>query len=121
MKHSSIAKTALGIAALLALGACANPKETVVNNPATRASDRAVGTNVSGAYPQQSDGTPANPSGTSATRTFDRAAGTNTSGAYPQQSDGTPVNPPGTAASRTMDRAIGTDMSGAYPQNQQRR
>jgi len=121
MKNTSIAKAALGVLALLAVGACANPKETVVNNPASRAGDRASGTNVSGAYPQQSDGTPANPSGTAATRTIDRAAGTNTSGAYPQQSDGTPVNPPGTAATRTMDRAVGTDMSGAYPQNQPRR
>jgi len=121
MINSSRTKAALGVLALLVLGACANPKETVVNNPATRAGDRAAGTNVSGAYPAQSDATPANPSGTAATRTFDRAAGTNTSGAYPQQSDGTPVNPPGTAASRTTDRALGTDMSGAYSPNQQRR
>ena len=121
MTNGSIAKAALGVVALLALGACANPKETVVNNPATRAGDRAAGTNASGAYPQQSDGTPANPSGTAATRTLDRAAGTNTSGAYPQQSDGTPVNPPGTAASRTVDRAAGTNMSGATPPSQPRR
>ena len=77
-------QTALGVVALLDVGACANPKETVVNNPATRASDRAAGTNVAGAYPQQSDGTPVKPPGTTASRTMDRAVGTDMSGAYPQ-------------------------------------
>ncbi|WP_431303029.1 hypothetical protein [Sediminicoccus sp. BL-A-41-H5] len=72
---------------------------------ATRALDRAAGTNTSGAYPAQSDGTPANPPGTATNRAVDRAAGTNTSGAYPAQSDGMPGNPPGTAASRAMNRA----------------
>jgi hypothetical protein len=63
--------------------------------------DRAAGTNTSGRYPSQSDGTPANPPGTAATRAFDRAAGTDASGAYPNQRDGTRANPPGTALSRT--------------------
>lgn len=80
--------------------------------------DRAAGTDISGVYPQQRNGTPANPPGTAATRAFDRAVGTDVSGAYPEQRNGTPVNPPGTALSRTYDRATGTDVSGAYPQNQ---
>lgn len=46
--------------------------------------DRAAGTNTSGVYPRQSDGTPINPSGTAATRALDRAAGSDLSGAYPQ-------------------------------------
>lgn len=76
--------------------------------------DRAAGTNTSGAYPSQSDGTPSNPPGTATSRAFDRAAGTNTSGAYPTQSDGTPSNPRGTAVTRTIDRAACTNTSGAY-------
>ena len=80
--------------------------------------DRAAGTNTSGVYPQQRDGTPGNPPGTAATRAFDRAAGTDVSGAYPSQRDGTPGNPPGTAATRAYDRVTGSDVSGAYPQNQ---
>lgn len=85
------------------------------NNAATRAFDRAAGTDTSGAYPAQADGTPANPKGTKATRAFDRAAGTNTSGAYPSQSDGTPANPKGTKATRALDRAAGTNTSGTNP------
>lgn len=98
---------ALGAAALLAVSGCA-------------AADRAAGTNTSGVYPSQSNGTPGNPRGTEATRALDRAAGTDVSGAYPQQRDGTPSNPPGTALSRTYDRVTGSDTSGAYPQNQRR-
>ena len=81
--------------------------------------DRAAGTNTSGVYPQQRDGTPANPSGTSATRALDRAAGTDVSGAYPAQRDGMPGNPPGTAVGRAYDRATGNNVSGAYQQNVQ--
>jgi hypothetical protein len=92
------------IAVLAAISACAPV-------------DRAAGTNTSGRYPSQSNGTPGNPPGTEATRTLDRAAGTDVSGAYPSQRDGTPSNPPGTAATRTYDRATGSNTSGAYPQN----
>ncbi len=67
---------------------------------ATRALDRAAGTDTSGAYPAQRDGTAVNPPGTAVTRTLDRAAGTNNSGAYPAQSDGTAANPRGTVVSR---------------------
>jgi len=79
--------------------------------------DRAAGTDTSGVYPSQRNGTPINPSGTAATRALDRAAGTDVSGAYPSQRDGTPGNPPGTATSRTYDRATGNNTSGAYPAN----
>lgn len=79
--------------------------------------DRAAGTDTSGLYPNQADGTKANPSGTAATRALDRAAGTDVSGAYPNQRDGTPGNPPGTAATRSYDRVTGDNTSGAYPQN----
>ena len=48
-----------------------------------QAYDRAAGTDTSGAYPAQRDGTRSNPPGTAATRTYDRATGNNTSGAYP--------------------------------------
>ena len=101
------------VTAVLSLGlaACSGGSEGTRGNPpgteATRALDRAAGTNVSGAYPAQSDGTRVNPPGTEATRALDRAAGTNVSGAYPAQSDGTAANPPGTAVGRAVDRARG--------------
>lgn len=112
--HMTVRTLAAG-AALLALAACSDS-----NNSATRAVDRASGTNTSGAYPMQSDGTPGNPPGTAAGRAFDRAAGTNVSGAYPSQSDGTPGNPPGTAASRAYDDATDSNTSGARPRNARR-
>ena len=80
--------------------------------------DRTAGTNISGVYPAQRDGTSGNPSGTAASRALDRAAGTDVSGAYPAQQDGTAGNPPGTAVGRAYDRATGDNISGAYPQNQ---
>ena len=121
---------AAAIALLLAPAAAF--AQTSTNPPGTAASrtfDRAAGTDTSGAYPSQADGTAENPKGTavsrasrhatthtrhttrhsaqtvkdnSATRAVDRAAGTNNSGAYPAQSDGMPGNPPGTAVSRTL-------------------
>jgi hypothetical protein len=117
MTNGTYWRGVLAATALLTVAACTHANDTATSNSATRATDRAAGTNMSGAYPQQSDGTPANPSGTAATRALDRAAGTNNSGAYPQQSDGMPGNPPGTAATRTYDRATGSNTSGAYPQN----
>ncbi len=109
---------------------------------ASRAADRAMGTNVSGAYPHQSDGTAANPPGTAAGRAASRTAtatgtatGTTTgtgSGQVtpradddgriiPRQPDGTPGNPPGTEVSRGVDEALGTNISGAHPENERRR
>ncbi|WP_198378792.1 hypothetical protein [Neoroseomonas rubea] len=41
-----------------------------------RATDRTMGTNMSGAYPQQSDGTRTNPSGTALERAVDAPAPT---------------------------------------------
>lgn len=91
----------------LALAACSNPPDGSRGNPpgteASRALDRAAGTNTSGAFPAQRDGTAVNPPGTAAERAVDRAAGTNTSGAFPRQSDGMPGNPRGTAASRALN------------------
>lgn len=96
-------------AALVSFSVAATAQTTGGANPpgtaAGRALDRAAGTDTSGAYPAQRDGTRANPPGTAAGRAFDRAAGTNTSGAYPSQSNGTPGNPPGTAAGRAANRA----------------
>ena len=101
--HSAL----IAAAAVFTLAACADTA-TRGNPPGTEASravDRAAGTNTSGAFPTQSDGMPGNPPGTAASRTLDRAAGTNTSGAYPTQSDGMPGNPRGTAAGRAVNRA----------------
>ena len=97
--------TILALSLALFSAACAPASVNPPGTAAERAVDRAAGTNTSGAYPRQSDGTPGNPPGTAATRTLDRAAGTNTSGAYPLQSDGMPGNPPGTAAGRAVNRA----------------
>lgn len=91
------------VAALAVLGLAACAADTGrPGTEATRALDRAAGTNTSGAFPAQSDGRPGNPPGTAAERALDRAAGTNTSGAFPSQSDGTRNNPPGTAVSRAL-------------------
>jgi len=76
-----VAAVSLGLVA----AACSNPRPS--NPPGTaaeRAVDRAAGTNTSGAYPSQSDGTRNNPPGTAAERAYDRATGSNTSGAYPR-------------------------------------
>ncbi|MCW8088104.1 hypothetical protein [Sabulicella glaciei] len=65
----------------------AQPDGTPGNPPgtaATRALDRAAGTNTSGANPQNADGTANNPPGTAAGRALDRATGSNTTGANPQ-------------------------------------
>ena len=55
-------------------GTPGNPPGTM----ASRAVDRAAGTNISGAYPSQSDGTAANPPGTAAERAVDNTFGTDT-------------------------------------------
>ena len=101
---------AIGLLAFAA-GACVHRQSSPANPPgsaATRAFDRAAGSNVSGAYPMQAEGAQANPPGTAAERAVDRAAGSNVSGAYPMQSEGMPGNPPGTAAGRAIDRAVGS-------------
>ena len=99
--------TILGIAAALA----------VFGTAGCSAYDRAAGTDSSGIYPQQQNGSLANPSGTAGTRALDRAAGTDLSGAYPDQQDGTSGNPSGSRFGRAYDRVTGDSVSGAYPQN----
>lgn len=110
-----------------------SPDGTPGNPPGTmasRAADRALGTNMSGAYPGQSDGTSANPPGTAATRaasglTGDRAQLTpradDDGRIIPRQPDGAPGNPPGTELSRGADEVLGTNISGAHPENERRR
>lgn len=117
---------ALAAALLVAGPALAQTRSDPPGTAAERTYDRSAGTNSSGAFPSQSDGTPGNPRGTAVERTFDRttgsntarqdppgtaaerlldrAAGTNSSGAFPAQSDGRPGNPPGTAVGREVDR-----------------
>lgn len=100
------------------------------NPPGTAASrgmDDTLGTNASGARPENEarrDGTPGNPPGTAASRALDDTLGSNVSGARPENEsrrDGTPGNPPGTAASRGVDDALGTNVSGARPENERPR
>lgn len=102
---SLLPRAALTVLLVGGLAACEQRGSDPANVEPVRAVDRAAGTNMSGAYPSQSDGTRANPPGTAAGRAIDRAAGTNMSGAYPAQSDGTRANPPGTA----VERALGTN------------
>ncbi|CAH0272172.1 hypothetical protein [Roseomonas sp. CECT 9278] len=97
---SLLPRAAMAVLLMGGLVACDQRGNPTSNVEPVRAVDRAAGTNASGAYPSQSDGTRANPPGTAAGRAIDRAAGTNMSGAYPSQSDGTRANPAGTAAER---------------------
>ena len=114
------------LAAVLLLGPAAafaqvtQPGSNPPGTAAGRALDRAAGTNLSGAYPSQSDGTPGNPPGTAVGRALDRADGKTTSRAPAHTgAHGTRAAAPGTAknnaATRSVDRAAGTNNSGAYP------
>jgi hypothetical protein len=126
------------------------PDGTPGNPPGTmlsRGADDVLGTNMSGARPENEshtatgsslgsttrstsapDGTPGNPPGTKVSRAADDALGTNISGARPQNEtrgttgysapDGTPGNPPGTKLSRGVDEVAGTNVSGAHPENE---
>lgn len=97
------------------------PDGTPGNPPGTMASrgaDRALGTNMSGAYPGQSDGTAANPAGTAAGRAASRAGMDDDGSLLPETPDGTPGNPPGTKLSRGIDEVAGTNVSGAHPENE---
>ncbi len=105
MPRSILPRAAAAFLLIGGLAACEQRGSDPANVEPVRAADRAAGTNMSGAYPAQSEGTRANPPGTAAGRAIDRAAGTNMSGAYPSQSDGTRTNPSGTAA----ERALGTN------------
>jgi hypothetical protein len=70
--------TRLAACALVVTGlaACAPSGSNPPGTASGRALDRAAGTNVSGAYPSQSDGMPGNPPGTATGRTIDRALDT---------------------------------------------
>ncbi|MBW6400786.1 hypothetical protein KPL78_23195 [Roseomonas sp. HJA6] len=102
---SFLPRAAVALLLIGGLAACDHRGSDPANVEPVRATDRALGTNMSGAYPSQSEGTAANPPGTAAGRAVDRVTGTNMSGAYPSQSDGTRSNPSGTAA----ERALGTN------------
>ena len=66
------------IACVLALGvtACDAGRRNPPGTEASRAADRVAGTNISGAYPMQSDGMPGNPPGTAAGRAANELLGT---------------------------------------------
>ena len=89
-----------------------NPPGTMLS----RGVDDALGTNVSGARPENETGT-ANPSGTMLSRGTDDALGTNASGARPEHETGA-ANPPGTMLSRGTDDALGTNVSGARAEHE---
>jgi hypothetical protein len=113
------------------------PDGTPGNPPGTqasRAADRALGTNMSGAYPEHSAGSAATPPGTRAGPAVDRAGSPPRGGSsqltpradddgyiLPRTPDGTPGNPPGTELSRGIDEVAKTNISGAHPENEKRR
>jgi hypothetical protein len=77
------------------------PDGTPGNPPGTklsRGTDDVLGTNMSGARPQNETHT--------------------TSGLGTSAPDGTPGNPPGTKLSRGVDEVAGTNISGAHPENE---
>lgn len=87
-------------------GTPGNPPGTMVS----RAVDKTVGTNMSGA----------NPTGESALGTKNHSSGTvnrtsNDTNSNGDAADGAPGNPPGTMASRAVDKTLGTNVSGANP------
>lgn len=83
------------------------PDGTPDNPPGTAASrgaDDRLGTNMSGAKPENEW----------------RHSGVGHGGLQDDARDGTPENPPGTKASRAVDDALGTNVSGARPENETR-
>jgi len=78
-----------------------NPDGTPGNPPGTmlsRGADQALGTNMSGAHPENE----------------------RRGGMASDNPDGTPGNPPGTMLSRGADQVLETNMSGAHPENERR-
>ncbi len=74
MPHSILPRAALAVLLAGGLAACDVTDRQEGDPPGSavgRATDRALGTNMSGAYPQQSDGTAANPRGTAVERAVD--------------------------------------------------
>jgi len=110
-------------------GTPGNPRGTAV----TRGFDEAMGTDVSGAHPENrtrsTDTIPSNPGA----RRYDASRATGSGSGQitpradddghilPHQPDGAPGNPPGTEASRGVDKALGTNISGAHPENERTR
>jgi hypothetical protein len=68
---SRLSSAALAVLLIGGLAACEQRGSDPANVSGVRAVDRAAGTNMSGAYPSQSDGTRNNPSGTAAERALD--------------------------------------------------
>ena len=108
----SLAYRAAALALLLTPAAAFAQGTTASNPPGTAVSrtfDRAAGTDTSGAYPSQADGTAENPKGTMVSRAAHRTRSSIHRVAHRTQ---TLKN---NSVSRTLDRTAGTDNSGAYP------
>ena len=74
MRHAILPCAAAAVLLIGGLAACDITDRQQGDPPGTaagRATDRALGTNMSGAYPSQRDGTPANPPGTMLERAVD--------------------------------------------------
>jgi hypothetical protein len=72
MSRSILPRAAAAIFLIGGLAACDTSRQSDPPGSAVgRATDRAMGTNMSGAYPAQRDGTASNPSGTAAERALD--------------------------------------------------
>jgi hypothetical protein len=69
MTRSSLYRVSAAVLLIGSLSACGGGDPP--GSAAGRATDRAMGTNMSGAFPAQSDGTAANPRGTAAERALD--------------------------------------------------
>ena len=69
MTRSSLYRASAAVLLIGGLAACGGGDPP--GSAAGRATDRAMGTNMSGAFPAQSDGTAANPRGTAAERALD--------------------------------------------------
>jgi hypothetical protein len=74
MSRTALLRAASAVFLIGGLAAC-DPSDRRAGDPpgsaVGRATDRAMGTNMSGAYPAQRDGTAANPRGTAAERALD--------------------------------------------------
>jgi hypothetical protein len=95
-------------------GTPGNPPGTM----ASRATDRTLGTNVSGAEPGRMGGSPTRPPGDATGRAAQRTGAEDDGSVLPRSPDGTPGNPAGTQLSRGIDDVAGTNISGARPENE---
>ncbi|WP_207539927.1 hypothetical protein [Sabulicella rubraurantiaca] len=140
-EHMSTHAGATGTALDQPDGTPGNPPGTMLS----RGIDEALGTNISGAYPENemaahharaedarlrgrdtATGTAARAAGVSGVAPHDPVATGDTARDMDRtfgtnlegRPDGTPGNPPGTELSRGLDDALGTNMSGARPGNE---